>query len=163
MSIATADAEADGAPDAAPDADPDADASSEPYGQAKNYTNENDDYGVTWMYIPDGDGVPQIAYLTEEKPAGRGRKKNVKDAVRFELYTKWVFSTILNLWPNSLNSSPHDAFDTHTARKLAFECFRRGSKNVLYSMGEIRLKTNAKNEPTTTKTKQNKAKKNKKK
>lgn len=92
MSIATADAEADGFPDADPDAD-----ASEPYGQAKNYTNENEDYGVTWMYIPDGDGVPQIAYLTEEKPAGRGRKKNVKDAVRFELYTKWVFSTILNL------------------------------------------------------------------
>lgn len=53
-----------------------------------NYTNEDKDYGVTWMYIPDGNGVPQVAYLTEEAEASRGRRKNVKEHVRFELYTK---------------------------------------------------------------------------
>lgn len=79
------------------DADAEADANNEPYGQARNYTNEDKDYGVTWMYIPDGNGVPQVAYLTEESETSRGRKKNAKDYVRFELYTKWVFSTILNL------------------------------------------------------------------
>lgn len=84
MSIAEADAIAEPDP-------------SETYGQASNYTNEDKDYGVTWMYIPDGDGVPQVAYLTEESETSRGRRKNVKDAVRFELYTQWVFSTILNL------------------------------------------------------------------
>lgn len=76
MSIAEAEAEAD------------ANAEPEPYGRASNYTNEDKDYGVTWMYIPDGNGVPQVAYLTEESETSRGRRKNVKDAVRFELYTQ---------------------------------------------------------------------------
>lgn len=55
----------------------------------KNYTNEDDMYGVTWMYFPDGNGNPQIAYLTEESSRSRGgRGKDVKEHVRFELYTK---------------------------------------------------------------------------
>ncbi|XP_031632237.1 lipase member H-like [Contarinia nasturtii] len=71
------------------EADAEADANSEPtYGQARNYTNEDKDYGVTWMYIPDGNGVPQVAFLTEESETSRGRKKNAKDYVRFELYTQ---------------------------------------------------------------------------
>lgn len=46
-------------------------------------------YGVTWMYFPDGNGEPQIAYLTEESGRSRGnRNKDVKDCVRFELYTR---------------------------------------------------------------------------
>lgn len=68
-----------------PDAYADA---NEPNGPARNYSNENEDYGVSWMYIPDGNGVPQVAYLTEEHEASRGRRKNVKDSVHFELYTK---------------------------------------------------------------------------
>lgn len=63
-------------------------ADAEPNGQGMNYTNEDKDYGITWMYLPDGSGIPQIAYLTEEAEGSRGRRKNVKDAVRFELYTK---------------------------------------------------------------------------
>lgn len=82
---------------AEPEADPepiaDADATD---ANGQSYSNQNDTYGKTWMYIPDGDGVPQVAYLTEEAETSRGRRKNVKDSVRFELY-KWVFSTILNL------------------------------------------------------------------
>lgn len=79
MSIAEADANANANAEPEP---------SEMYGQASNYTNEDKDYGVTWMYIPDGNGVPQVAYLTEESETSRGRRKNVKDAVRFELYTQ---------------------------------------------------------------------------
>ncbi|XP_055308491.1 lipase member H-like [Sitodiplosis mosellana] len=72
-------------------AEPIANAQPEPggtNGQASNYTNEDKDYGVTWMYIPDGNGVPQVAYLIEEKGSSRGRDKNTRDAVRFELYTQ---------------------------------------------------------------------------
>lgn len=56
----------------------------------KNYTREDEMYGITWMYFPDGDGVPQIAYLTEEdgRSRGGGRARDVKDHVHFELYTK---------------------------------------------------------------------------
>lgn len=79
--------------DAYPNAVPEPDGS---YGQATNYTNEDKDYGITWMYIPDGNGVPQVAYLTEEKGTSRGRNKNTRDAVRFELYTQWVFTMKLN-------------------------------------------------------------------
>lgn len=46
-------------------------------------------YGITWMYFPDGDGVPQVANLTEPpNPNGRGRTQPVKEKVRFELYTR---------------------------------------------------------------------------
>lgn len=57
------------------------------YGQA-NYSNQDDGYGKTWMYIPDGNGTPQVAYLKEESTPSRGRNKNIKEHVRFELYTK---------------------------------------------------------------------------
>lgn len=41
------------------------------------------------MYIPDGDGVPQVAYLTEETARGRtNQNKDVKDSMRFELYRR---------------------------------------------------------------------------
>lgn len=54
-----------------------------------DYSNEDDDYGKTWMYIPDGDGVPQVAYLTEEEAKKRTNgRKDVKDMVRFELYRR---------------------------------------------------------------------------
>lgn len=89
--------------DPEPDPDPDpnfkgfAGGANEPYAPDMNYTNEDDGYGVTWMYIPDGNGVPQVAYLTGDPDTSRGRRKNVKEHVRFELYTMWVLSTILNL------------------------------------------------------------------
>lgn len=57
------------------------------YKQA-NYSNQDDGYGKTWMYIPDGNGDPQVAYLKEESSPSRGRNKNIKEHVRFELYTK---------------------------------------------------------------------------
>lgn len=59
-----------------------------------NYTNMDDEYGVTWMYFPDGDGNPQIMYLTEPKPLSRNdineerRRQPVRDQVHFELYTR---------------------------------------------------------------------------
>lgn len=54
----------------------------------ENYTDEDEMFGKTWMYFPDGDGVPQIAYLTEPDPRGRGRsQQSVRSMVRFELYT----------------------------------------------------------------------------
>lgn len=41
------------------------------------------------MYIPDGDGVPQVAYLTEEDGRSRASyKKNAKETMRFELYKR---------------------------------------------------------------------------
>lgn len=64
------------------------DDANESYNPHMNYTNEDDGYGVTWMYIPDGSGVPQVAYLTGDPETSRGRRKNVKEHVRFELYTK---------------------------------------------------------------------------
>lgn len=84
-SMADADAMAIGEP--AAKSHPDADTS-ESYAQAANYSNEDEGYGKTWMYIPDGNGVPQIAYLKEESSPSRGRSKSVKEHVRFELYTK---------------------------------------------------------------------------
>lgn len=56
---------------------------------ADHYSEEDPDYGKTWMYFPDGDGVPQVANLTEPPNASaRGRSQPVKDKVRFELYTR---------------------------------------------------------------------------
>lgn len=55
-----------------------------------NYTNQDELYGLTWMYFPDGDGVPQVAYLTEEsgRRRGGGGQRNVREHVFFELYTR---------------------------------------------------------------------------
>ena len=56
---------------------------------AHNYSYYDENYGKTWMYIPDGNGVPQVAYLTPP-PLGRADAKGneVKDHIRFELYTR---------------------------------------------------------------------------
>lgn len=97
MAEAEADAESEAESDAEAEALPLAEALAMPnpiadttdsYGQATNYSNEDDGYGKTWMYIPDGNGVPQVAYLKEESSPSRGRNKNIKEHVRFELYTK---------------------------------------------------------------------------
>lgn len=63
-------------------------ASDDSYDPNSNYSNEDDGYGVTWMYIPDGNGVPQIANLSGDPSSARGRDKNVKEHVYFELYMR---------------------------------------------------------------------------
>lgn len=56
---------------------------------ADHYSEEDSNYGVTWMYFPDGNGLPQVANLTEPPNSnGRGRSQPVKEKVRFELYTR---------------------------------------------------------------------------
>ncbi len=54
-----------------------------------NYTNYDENYGKTWMYFPDGNGVPQVIYLGEP-PFGTPRlvEITVKNRIRFELYTR---------------------------------------------------------------------------
>lgn len=56
--------------------------------KAQNYTNYDEDYGKTWMYFPDGDGVPQVVYLMES-PIGLTRSLSVKSRTNFELYTRY--------------------------------------------------------------------------
>lgn len=95
--MAESEAESESEAEAEPEALPMAEALAMPnpiadttdsYKQASNYSNQDDGYGKTWMYIPDGNGVPQVAYLKEESSPSRGRKKEIKEHVRFELYTK---------------------------------------------------------------------------
>ena len=49
-------------------------------------------YGKTWMFFPDGNGVPQVAYLTEP-PSRKADPKagNIIDKVRFDLYTRYFY------------------------------------------------------------------------
>lgn len=59
------------------------------YSNVDHYSDEDSMYGITWMYFPDGDGVPQVANLTEPPNSNsRGRSQPVKEKVRFELYTR---------------------------------------------------------------------------
>lgn len=58
---------------------------------AQNYTNYDENYGKTWMYFPDGDGVPQVIYLTDS-PMGASRSLSVKSRTNFELYTRYAFA-----------------------------------------------------------------------
>lgn len=55
-----------------------------------NYSYFDPDYGKTWMYFPDGDGNPQVMYLTEPKPISRNdeRRRPVREQVNFMLYTR---------------------------------------------------------------------------
>lgn len=56
---------------------------------AERYSDEDSNYGKTWMYFPDGDGNPQVANLTEPPNSnGRARTGEPRDKVRFELYTR---------------------------------------------------------------------------
>lgn len=57
------------------------------YNPNMKYSNEDDGYGITWMYIPDGNGIPQIANLTEPD-VSRALPPNLKEYIHFELYTK---------------------------------------------------------------------------
>lgn len=50
----------------------------------ENFFNDKD-YGVTWIHIPDGNGVPCIANLTVEHSYS---KRNIKHLVYFELYRR---------------------------------------------------------------------------
>lgn len=51
-------------------------------------------YGDTWMYIPDGFGVPQVAYLKGKdntEPKTRSYKSIAND-VTYDLYTRSAHS-----------------------------------------------------------------------
>lgn len=53
------------------------------------------EYGKTWIYFPDGDGVPQIANITEpeDKTLVNLRGKDslpIRFKVHFELYTRYA-------------------------------------------------------------------------
>lgn len=54
-----------------------------------DYTLEKD-YGVTWMYFPDGDGNIQIASLKNDTIEGRSESQfaDMKSDIHFELYTR---------------------------------------------------------------------------
>lgn len=58
---------------------------------AQNYTNYDENYGITWMYFPDGDDIPQIIYLTEP-PMGSTRGVGPYNSIHFELYTRLVIA-----------------------------------------------------------------------
>uniref|UniRef100_A0A1B0D5A9 Uncharacterized protein n=2 Tax=Phlebotomus papatasi TaxID=29031 RepID=A0A1B0D5A9_PHLPP len=46
-------------------------------------------YGVTWMFLPDGNNTMQIAYLSEEpRNSTRMSLYDVKDKVTFHLYNR---------------------------------------------------------------------------
>ncbi|XP_059617748.1 uncharacterized protein LOC132262484 [Phlebotomus argentipes] len=46
-------------------------------------------YGVTWMFLPDGNDTMQIAYLSEEpRNASRANYFDVKDKISFQLYNR---------------------------------------------------------------------------
>lgn len=58
-----------------------------------NFTDQDENYGITWMYFPGGDGVPYKIEL--EKP----RKKiwiESKEKVYFHLYTRYYTFKYLN-------------------------------------------------------------------
>lgn len=59
---------------------------------AKNYTNFDGNYGKTWMWFPDGNGIPQIMNLMPFMPNARANEKmSTKKQINFELYTRLFF------------------------------------------------------------------------
>lgn len=42
-----------------------------------------EDYNDTWIYMPDGDGQPQVAYLVEPPPDNRN---SIPQLIQFEYY-----------------------------------------------------------------------------
>lgn len=43
-----------------------------------------EDYNDTWIYMPDGDGEPQVAYLVEPPP--EDNRNDVPKLIQFEYY-----------------------------------------------------------------------------
>lgn len=42
-----------------------------------------EDYNKTWIYMPNGEGKPEVAYLVEPPPENR---INLPQLIKFELY-----------------------------------------------------------------------------
>lgn len=85
-------------------------------GQEYSYIDEN--YGITWMYFPDGNGIPNVVNLTQLPPldddpkedsnenriwigrgrgSGRGsdRTTSIRKSIHFELYTRYTVHMVL--------------------------------------------------------------------
>lgn len=66
---------------------------------AQEYSYTDSNYGKTWMYFPDGDGVPHVIGLNEQNRFRGGPFDNsysVSDQVNFELYTRLIYQLYLN-------------------------------------------------------------------
>jgi len=46
-----------------------------------------EDYNKTWIYMPNGQGKPEVAYLVEPPPENR---INLPQLIKFELYGRCV-------------------------------------------------------------------------
>lgn len=46
------------------------------------------EYGKTWLYIPDGDGIPRIALMLEPPPMLMEGRQTGNEDVLFLLYTR---------------------------------------------------------------------------
>lgn len=60
----------------------------EDYWQQLEESTNDPDYGETWIYMPDGDGMPRVALLTPPPPSDQSRIGN-SDKVNFYLYTRY--------------------------------------------------------------------------
>lgn len=57
----------------------------EQYWEDMQQLTNDSDYGVTWIYMPDGYGIPRVALLTE--PDQNSRLAVARGSVNFYLYT----------------------------------------------------------------------------
>ncbi|GAB0095878.1 inactive pancreatic lipase-related protein 1 [Sergentomyia squamirostris] len=77
-------------------------------------------YGVTWMFLPDGNNILQLAYLSEEpRNSSRMSFLKVKDKVNFFLYNrKYQKSGIRIRMTRSLRDASEDPFDPELETKF---------------------------------------------
>ncbi|XP_013103655.2 inactive pancreatic lipase-related protein 1 isoform X1 [Stomoxys calcitrans] len=66
-----------------------------------------EDYNDTWMYMPDGDGQPQVAYLVEPPP--EDNRNEVPQIIQFEYYGSSNPSepVVSNVWLNEEGITRH--------------------------------------------------------
>ncbi|XP_011291727.2 inactive pancreatic lipase-related protein 1 isoform X1 [Musca domestica] len=66
-----------------------------------------EDYNDTWMYMPDGDGQPQVAYLVEPPPDDN--RNNEPQIIQFEYYgsTNPSEPIVNNVWMNEEEQTRH--------------------------------------------------------
>ncbi|XP_075151228.1 pancreatic triacylglycerol lipase [Haematobia irritans] len=71
-----------------------------------------EDYNDTWMYMPDGDGQPQVAYLVEPPP--EDNRNQVPQLIQFEYYgtTNPSEPVVSNVWLNDEENSNRYKRDT---------------------------------------------------